>query len=152
FPVVPVKVMVPNPEAVRVALKIRGEPVRCTDCSLCAELISRAGELVVIRQAPLGDGDGVVLLSDGPAIAEQWNAGRVVWAVVVGLFTEEHEVFAAIGWCRERARVDCRRFVPESELAGAGAKVDGEDAMVVMPAGGQTHAEECLFTAVTGQP
>src|SRR6266536_156333 len=148
--VVPVEMVVPDPEAERILLQIIAKPSGSLQRLLAAGLVTGGAELIVVRQAPLSDSDWVVLEADHSSIVEHGNAVGVVGAGVIGLFAKQHIVLAKLAaGTSEGARrsivlkcpwIEGRGFVPECEVASPGAEIGAEDAPVILPTRGHAHS------------
>src|ERR1051326_4525568 len=119
----------PDVESMGIWFKMVAEPVGDEEEFLTAVGIGGAAEEIVVSQAVLRDGDGVVLQADVAVIVELGDTGGVVSAAVVGFLGEEHVVLAEC--CRAGVGIFGGSFVPESEMAFAAEHVGAEDAAVV---------------------
>ena len=128
--VFPIEVVVPDCESLRILLEVRDQPVGAYEEFLAARWIGAAAKEVVICQAILRDGNGVVLQADLAVVVELRNAGRIVMPLIVRLLGEQHVVLAEVAAVCMRIR--CGSFVPEGQLALATEKVGTEDAAVII--------------------
>src|SRR5579859_3215294 len=131
--ILPVEVMVPDGQAVRIRFKVRGQPVGNQEKFLAAFWIGSAAPEVVVAQSKLRDGDGIVLQADVAVIVELRNAGWIVSAAVVSFLREEHIVLAE--FAGSGVRIFGGSFVPEREMAFAAEDVGAKDTPVVGEAG-----------------
>src|SRR5258706_13264588 len=106
--------MVPDLYAVRVRLQIFHQPVAGTE-----EFLARISATVLpvqieIPQAPLRDGDRIVLLADAAVIIQNGNAAVIVRSVVASLHGKIHVVPAKPR--RRGTGIQLSLAVPETEL------------------------------------
>ena len=112
---------------------MRAEPVGDNNEFSAAFWVGAAAEEIVVSQAVLRDGDGVVLQADLAVIVELRNAGGIIRALIVRLLGEQHVIFAELA--RSRVRILRGSFVPEGEVAFATDEVGAENAAVIAETG-----------------
>ena len=83
IPILPVKVMVPDPDSMRVLLEIATSQSLAARNFFCALLTLVSRKQIVVPQSPLRDRDGVVLQADLAVIVEHGNTVRIVASCVV---------------------------------------------------------------------
>jgi hypothetical protein len=109
--------VVPDREALCIALEVRCEPVGGYEEFSAAFRIGGLAEEIVVSHGVLRDRDGVVLQADFAVIVELRNAGGIVGTLIVGLLGELHVVFAEFaGRC---IRIFCGSFMPEGQVTFA---------------------------------
>src|SRR5207245_1610423 len=115
--VFPIEMVVPHPDPKGVLLQAGAEPVARSEELFLALFLAPAAKQVVIPQAPLSDGNRVVLQADLSVVIQQRNTSRIVGATIIGLLEERHVVFAK--FCDGCAGIHLRLIVPEGKLAFA---------------------------------
>src|SRR5579872_5907902 len=129
--------MVPNKLALRISFQMRTQPITCSHKRRVVGLGPRLAISVVVSQAPLSDGDWVVLQARPSPIVEQWDASSIAIAGVAGFFRKHHVILAQLS-CG-RARVFLRSVMPKSEMAGARREICTENSLVVLQALSNGH-------------
>src|SRR5271168_3215325 len=90
--ILPVKMMVPDPQPVSVLFQIGGKPIGGFESLLPTAFIGCLAKQVVVREAPLRNRDRVVLQANRAVIIEHGDTSAVVMPSIVRLLAKEHVI------------------------------------------------------------
>ena len=122
--------MFPHPQALRILIQIRKQPIRTLHQPLTPHWVARSPQQVVISQPPLRNCNRVVLQTNPSVVIQHRNTVRVVMPRIIRLRRERHVIFAKL--ISPQITIDFRPLMPKRQLALARQQIRTKDSPVVL--------------------